>query len=95
MKWIRQLVELSRKLLKLRGDVEKNKSDIEELRGELKELAKLVSELSVEIRLIKQKQSSDVEKVELMLENAVLKFGARADRLLRDSSRSTPEIEGD
>jgi hypothetical protein len=62
------------KLFSLGIKVERNEQEIKELRAENKELLDLVRFLAAEIHRVSSKQDLEREKIELYIENQLLKF---------------------
>lgn len=57
--------------------VERHEQEIRELRADNRELLDLVRFLAAEVRHISSRQDSDREKIELYIENQILKFERR------------------
>ncbi len=70
----KQLFELGRQALFLLRDVEQNKQEIAKLRRELDETNSAVLQLAVEMQRISEREIHERERLELRLENALLRF---------------------
>lgn len=77
----KQLVEAIKQILFLTQQTEKNREEIKELRQQVRELASALERLAYEVHRISEKveyasrsESQEREKLELRLENRLLKF---------------------
>jgi len=59
----------------LARDTKENKNDISELRLQLNELSDTVREMSLELRLLSEREKNEREKFMLQVENALLRVG--------------------
>lgn len=77
MKWWEAFTGLLRTLLTLANDVKEYRAEVKELRQRILEVTLVLQQLSNEIKLSDQRQVSDLEKLKLELENALLRFERR------------------
>jgi hypothetical protein len=70
----KQLFDLGRQALFLLRDVEQNKQEIAKVRRELDETNSLVLQLAHELQRISEREVHERERLELRLENALLRF---------------------
>ena len=73
----KQLVTLLQNLLTLAKDLEQTRNDIKEIRQDLTKLTHAVQYLSNEIKLIKQEDMNEREKMAMQLQIEILKFEKR------------------
>ena len=89
----KKIYELLEQLVTLAQRVSRHDKQIEELRQEVRELTGMVHRLAIEVNRLSDRQTSDREKIELWVENQMLKFERRLP-----SSRAkedTPEAKGE
>ncbi len=73
----KKIYELLEQLVTLAQRVSRQDKQIEELRQEVRELTGMLHRLAVEVNRLADRQASDREKVELWVENQMLKFERR------------------
>lgn len=71
---LQEFVRFGKELLSLKSQVEKNTHKIKEIRQDLQDLAKAVQELSYNIQRNQENNVHEREKLELKLENCLLRF---------------------
>ena len=72
-----KLVEFGKQLFNLKRQTEQNTSDIKDLQQEVKELKEMVRELAQTVQRDRENRIHEVEKLQLRLENALLKVERR------------------
>jgi DNA repair exonuclease SbcCD ATPase subunit len=73
----KKIYELLEQLVTLAQRVSRHDKQIEELRQEVRELTGMVHRLAMEVNRMADRQTSDREKLELWVENQMLKFERR------------------
>ena len=73
----KKICELLEQLVTLAQRVSRHDKQIEELRQEVRELTGMIHRLAVEVNRLADRQSSDREKMELWVENQMLRFERR------------------
>ena len=73
----KKIYELLEQLVTLAQRVSRHDKQIEELRQEVRELTGMVHRLAIEVNRLADRQTSEREKVELWVENQMLKFERR------------------
>ena len=73
----KKIYELLEQLVTLAQRVSRHDKQIEELRQEVRELTGMVHRLAIEVNRLAERQISDREKMELWVENQMLKFERR------------------
>ncbi len=73
----KKIYELLEQLVTLAQRVSRHDKQIEELRQEVRELTGMVHRLAIEVNRLSDRQTSDREKMELWVENQMLKFERR------------------
>ena len=73
----KKIYELLEQLVTLAQRVSRHDKQIEELRQEVRELTGMVHRLAIELNRLSDRQTSDREKLELWVENQMLKFERR------------------
>lgn len=69
----KQVFDLMKRVVMLTQDVERQRNDMKDVRRELKELAAIVERLMFELQRQKENEAHEREKLELRLENALLR----------------------
>ncbi|MCP9493396.1 MAG: hypothetical protein MSG64_02965 [Pyrinomonadaceae bacterium MAG19_C2-C3] len=69
----KQVFDLMKRVVMLTQDVERQRNDMKDVRRELKELAAIVERLVYELQRQKENETHEREKLELRLENALLR----------------------
>ncbi len=69
----KQVFDLIKRVVMLTQDVERQRNDMKDVRRELKELAAIVERLIFELQRQKENEAHEQEKLELRLENALLR----------------------
>lgn len=87
-----KLYEALSRLVTLTVRVERHDEDIKELRGEVRELTGLVHRLAMEVSRLADKQADERERVQLWLENQLLKFERRLPPAVpEETEKSSPK----
>ncbi len=73
----KKLYELLERLVTLAQRVSRHDQQIEELRQEVRELTGMVHRLAMEVGRLSDRQTSEREKMQLWVENQMLKFERR------------------
>jgi len=73
----KKIYDLLEQLVTLAQRVSRHDKQIEELRQEVRELTGMVHRLAMEVNRMADRQTSDREKLELWVENQILKFERR------------------
>lgn len=68
------ILELVRQLLRVTEDTQENRAEIKAVRQQLDELTAIVQRLAHEIALINEREQHEREKLELRLENQLLRY---------------------
>lgn len=68
------ILELVRQVLRVTEDTQENRAEIKEVRRQLDELTAIVQRLAHEIALINEREQHEREKLELRLENQLLRY---------------------
>ncbi|MEW6128809.1 MAG: hypothetical protein AB1757_17360 [Acidobacteriota bacterium] len=83
----KKLYEVLSRLFALTQKVDKHEKELEAIRQELKTLTVAVQRLAFELQRLNERETAEREKIELRLENQLLKFERRL------SSTSPPPID--
>ncbi|MGA9997023.1 MAG: hypothetical protein WBP93_16520 [Pyrinomonadaceae bacterium] len=73
----KKLYELLEQLVTLAQRVSRHDKQVEELRQEVRELTGMLHRLAIEVNRLADRQTSDREKMELWVENQMLRFERR------------------
>jgi uncharacterized coiled-coil protein SlyX len=73
----KKLYELLERLATLSQRVSRQEKQIEELRQEVRELAGMMHRLAMEVNRLSDRQTSEREKMQLWVENQMLRFERR------------------
>jgi hypothetical protein len=73
----KKLYEVLSRLLSLTKKVEAHDKEIAEIRQELRDLTAIVHRLAFEVQRISERESHEREKIQLKLENQLLRFERR------------------
>lgn len=73
----KKIYELLEQLVTLAQRVSRHDKQIEELRQEVRELTGMIHRLAVEVNRLADRQTSEREKMELWVENQMLRFERR------------------
>ncbi len=73
----KKVYELLEQLVSLSQRVSRHDKQIEELRQEVRELTGMIHRLAIEVNRLADRQTSDREKMELWVENQMLRFERR------------------
>ncbi len=73
----KKLYELLERLVTLSQRVSRQEKQFEELRQEVRELTGMVHRLAMEVNRLSDRQTSEREKMQLWVENQMLKFEQR------------------
>lgn len=73
----KQIFDMAKRLLLLAEDTKRNRDEIKELRQELRNLTAAVERLAYELHRVSEKDDHEREKIELKLDNALLRFERR------------------
>ena len=84
----KKIYELLEQLVTLAQRVSRHDKQIEELRQEVRELTGMIHRLAVEVNRLADRQSSDREKMELWVENQLLRFERRLSPARSDEEDS-------
>ena len=84
----KKIYELLEQLVTLAQRVSRHDKQIEELRQEVRELTGMIHRLAVEVNRLADRQSSDREKMELWVENQLLRFERRLSPARSDEEAS-------
>ena len=72
-----QIAEWVKWLFQLTQETRTNREDIKDLRQEVKELSTMVQRLAYEIHRVSEKDDHEREKIQLKLDNQLLRFERR------------------
>ena len=89
----KKIYELLEQLVTLAQRVSRHDKQIEELRQEVRELTGMIHRLAVEVNRLADRQSSDREKMELWVENQLLRFERRLSPARSDEEASPKDKE--
>ena len=89
----KKIYELLEQLVTLAQRVSRHDKQIEELRQEVRELTGMIHRLAVEVNRLADRQSSDREKMELWVENQLLRFERRLSPARSDEEDSPKDKE--
>ena len=89
----KKIYELLEQLVTLAQRVSRHDKQIEELRQEVRELTGMIHRLAVEVNRLADRQSSDREKMELWVENQLLRFERRLPPARSDEEASPKDKE--
>ena len=84
----KKIYELLEQLVTLAQRVSRHDKQSEELRQEVRELTGMIHRLAVEVNRLADRQSSDREKMELWVENQLLRFERRLSPARSDEEAS-------
>ena len=73
----KKIYELLEQLVTLAQRVSRHDKQIEELRQEVRELTGMIHRLAIEVNRLADRQASEREKMELWVENQMLRFERR------------------
>jgi regulator of replication initiation timing len=73
----KKLYELLERLVTLSQRVSRQEKQVEELRQEMRELTGMMHRLAIEVNRLADRQTSEREKMQLWVENQMLKFERR------------------
>ena len=84
----KKLYELLEQLVTLAQRVSRHDKQVEELRQEVRELTGMMHRLAIEVNRLADRQTSDREKMELWVENQMLRFERRLPPASPDKEES-------
>lgn len=87
----KKIYDLLEQLVTLAQRVSRHDKQIEELRQEVRELTGMIHRLAVEVNRLADRQTSDREKMELWVENQMLRFERRLPPPRSDQEDSPKE----
>ena len=73
----RQLIDYARQVMSLTEKTEQNAAQIRELQHEVRDLAAALQRLAYEVHRMQENEAHEREKMQLRLENALLRFERR------------------
>jgi regulator of replication initiation timing len=73
----KKIYELLEQIVTLAQRVSRHDKQVEQLRQEVRELTGMIHRLAVEVNRLADRQTSDREKIELWVENQMLRFERR------------------
>lgn len=88
----KKLYELLEQLVTLAQRVSRHDKQVEELRQEVRELTGMMHRLAIEVNRLADRQTSDREKMELWVENQMLRFERRLPPAPPDKEES-PKVK--
>ncbi|MBA2339705.1 MAG: hypothetical protein H0V88_04875 [Pyrinomonadaceae bacterium] len=89
----KKLYELLERLVTLSQRVSRQEKQIEELRQEARELTGMVHRLAMEVNRLADRQTSEREKMQLWVENQMLRFERRLPPARSSEDNSSTEKE--
>ena len=89
----KKLYELLERLVTLSQRVSRQEKQIEELRQEVRELTGMVHRLAMEVNRLTDRQTSEREKMQLWVENQMLRFERRLPPARSSEDDSSAEKE--
>lgn len=89
----KKIYELLEQLVTLTQRVSRHDKQIEELRQEARELTAMVHRLAIEVHRLADRHTSDREKMELWVENQMLRFERRLPPARPDAADTIKDKE--
>jgi regulator of replication initiation timing len=89
----KKLYELLERLVTLTHKVTRHDKQIEELRQEVRELTGMVHRLAIEVNRLSDRQTVEREKMELWVENQMLRFERRLPSTRASADNSSTDEE--
>ncbi len=89
----KKLYELLERLVTLTQKVTRHDKQIEELRQEVRELTSMIHRLALEVNRLSDRQTAEREKMELWIENQMLRFERRLPQSRTTSDDSATDKE--
>lgn len=89
----KKIYELLEQLVTLAQRVSRHDKQVEELRQEVRDLTAMIHHLAIEVNRLSDRQTSEREKMELWVENQMLRFERRLPSAHSDIEKNPKEKE--
>ena len=90
---LKKIYELLEQLVTLAQGVSRHDKQVEELRQEVRDLTAMIHRLAIEVNRLSDRQTSELEKMELWVENQMLRFERRLPQPHSEIEKNPKEKE--